>query len=116
MRLPIESPARLKIPIKPGYGWGKLLLEIFEKTVEATLVQPTFITAYPTEVSPLARASDHDAEVTDRFEGRLADAQGAIISHRGRYLTRFQGLSHQEALGACHAMHAHRLACEVERG
>ncbi len=59
---------RLKIPTKTGYGWGKLLLEIFEKTVEPTLVQPTFITAYPTEVSPLARANDHDAEITDRFE------------------------------------------------
>ena len=60
--------ARLKVPVKAEYGWGKLLLEIFEKTVEATLVQPTFITAYPTEVSPLARANDHDSEVTDRFE------------------------------------------------
>ncbi|MEO7148503.1 MAG: lysine--tRNA ligase [Rhodanobacteraceae bacterium] len=60
--------ARLKIPVKPDYGWGKLLLEIFEKTVEDTLVQPTFITQYPTEVSPLARANDLDAEVTDRFE------------------------------------------------
>ena len=60
--------ARLKVPVKNGYGWGKLLLEIFEKTVEHTLVQPTFITQYPTEVSPLARASDRDAEVTDRFE------------------------------------------------
>ncbi|MEP6485460.1 MAG: lysine--tRNA ligase [Rudaea sp.] len=59
---------RLKIPVKAGYGWGKLLLEIFEKTVESTLIQPTFITAYPTEVSPLARANDADAEVTDRFE------------------------------------------------
>ncbi len=59
---------RLKIPVKPGYGWGKLLLEIFEKTVEPTLVQPTFITAYPTEVSPLARANDSDPQVTDRFE------------------------------------------------
>ncbi len=60
--------ARLNVPVKPGYGWGKLLLEIFEKTVESTLVQPTFITAYPTEVSPLARANDNDPEVTDRFE------------------------------------------------
>ncbi len=59
---------RLKVPVKSGYGWGKLLLEIFEKTVESTLVQPTFITAYPTEVSPLARANDADPEVTDRFE------------------------------------------------
>jgi lysyl-tRNA synthetase class 2 len=60
--------ARLKIPVKADYGWGKLLLEIFEKTVEGTLVQPTFITAYPTEVSPLARANDHDPQITDRFE------------------------------------------------
>ncbi len=59
---------RLKIPYKPDYGWGKLLLEIFEATVEDTLVQPTFITRYPTEVSPLARACDDDPEVTDRFE------------------------------------------------
>jgi lysyl-tRNA synthetase class 2 len=59
---------RLGIRTKKGYGWGKLLLEIFEATVEGALVQPTFITQYPTEVSPLARASDHDPEVTDRFE------------------------------------------------
>ncbi|MER3547175.1 MAG: lysine--tRNA ligase [Rhodanobacteraceae bacterium] len=59
---------RLKIPAKNEYGWGKLLLEIFEKTVEHKLISPTFITQYPTEVSPLARANDHDPEVTDRFE------------------------------------------------
>ena len=60
--------ARLGIKVKPGYGWGKLLLEIFEATVEETLIQPTFITEHPVEVSPLARARDHDPEVTDRFE------------------------------------------------
>ena len=60
--------ARLKIPVKAGWGWGKLLLEVFEKTVEHTLIQPTFITDHPVEVSPLARASDGDAELTDRFE------------------------------------------------
>ncbi|MGH8235259.1 MAG: lysine--tRNA ligase [Rhodanobacteraceae bacterium] len=60
--------ARLRVPVKKEYGWGKLLLEIFEKTVEDSLVQPTFITQYPTEVSPLARANDADAEITDRFE------------------------------------------------
>ncbi len=59
---------QLRIAVKPDYGWGKLLLEIFEKTVEHTLVQPTFITAHPVEVSPLARASDTDAQITDRFE------------------------------------------------
>jgi lysyl-tRNA synthetase class 2 len=60
--------ARLKIHVKPGYGWGKLLLEIFEKTVEAHLIQPTFITHYPVEVSPLARESDTEPGITDRFE------------------------------------------------
>ena len=60
--------ARLKIHVKPAYGWGKLLLEIFEKTVEADLVQPTFITHYPVEVSPLARESDSEPGITDRFE------------------------------------------------
>lgn len=59
---------RLGIKFKDGYGWGKLLLEIFEKTVEHTLVQPTFITDHPVEVSPLARASDRDPDLTDRFE------------------------------------------------
>ena len=60
--------ARLKVPVKKGYGWGKLLLEIFEKTVEAGLIQPTFITHYPVEVSPLARESDNEPGITDRFE------------------------------------------------
>ena len=59
---------RLEIPLKPGYGLGKVMVEIFEKTVEHRLMDPTFITAYPTEVSPLARRSDLDPLVTDRFE------------------------------------------------
>ncbi|MFT4247436.1 MAG: lysine--tRNA ligase [Pseudomonas sp.] len=59
---------RLGIRVKPSYGWGKLLLEIFEATVEHTLVQPTFITDHPVEVSPLARASDSEPGYTDRFE------------------------------------------------
>jgi lysyl-tRNA synthetase class 2 len=60
--------ARLGVHVKQDYGWGKLLLEIFEKTVEGTLQQPTFITHYPVEVSPLARESDTDKGITDRFE------------------------------------------------
>lgn len=56
------------IPYEKNYGTGKLLIEIFEKTVEDRLDQPTFITQYPTEVSPLARRNDSDPEVTDRFE------------------------------------------------
>lgn len=59
---------RLGIPLKDGYGLGKVQIEIFEKTVEHRLMNPTFITAYPTEVSPLARRNDDDPFVTDRFE------------------------------------------------
>jgi len=60
--------ARLRIPVKKTDGWGKLLLSIFEETVEAGLTQPTFITHYPVEVSPLARESDTEPGITDRFE------------------------------------------------
>ena len=60
--------AGLGIPLKESYGLGKLQIEIFEKTVEPKLRDPTFITAYPTEVSPLARRNDQDPSVTDRFE------------------------------------------------
>jgi lysyl-tRNA synthetase class 2 len=68
-----ESSARtvaenLGIHLKDSWGLGKVQIEIFEKTVEHLLDQPTFITAYPTEVSPLARRSDDDPFVTDRFE------------------------------------------------
>ncbi|NNL54961.1 MAG: lysine--tRNA ligase, partial [Woeseia sp.] len=59
---------RLGIPVKPNFGTGKLQIEIFEKTAEGELRQPTFVTAYPTEVSPLSRQNDNDAFVTDRFE------------------------------------------------
>src|SRR5690606_22213317 len=58
----------LGIPCKDSWGLGKLQIEIFEKTVEARLDQPTFITEYPTEVSPLARCNDANPFVTDRFE------------------------------------------------
>ena len=58
----------LGIPLKQGYGVGKIQVEIFEKTAEHRLLDPTFITSYPTEVSPLARRNDEDPTVTDRFE------------------------------------------------
>ncbi len=59
---------RLNIPVKSADGLGKIQTEIFEKTVEHRLDEPTFITAYPAEVSPLARRNDDDPFVTDRFE------------------------------------------------
>jgi lysyl-tRNA synthetase class 2 len=47
---------------------GKIVMEIFDETVEANLVQPTFITEYPTDVSPLSRKNDENPDVVDRFE------------------------------------------------
>ncbi len=53
---------------KEKEGLGAILTEIFEEVVEPKLIQPTFITQYPTEVSPLSRRNETDPEVTDRFE------------------------------------------------
>lgn len=63
-----EQLAQREVPIPEGAGRGKLQLELFEKTTEPRLMQPTFITEYPAEVSPLARRNDADPFVTDRFE------------------------------------------------
>jgi lysyl-tRNA synthetase class 2 len=60
--------SKLGVRIEEGYGPGKLQIEIFEKTGEDQLRQPTFVTQYPTEVSPLSRKNDDDPFVTDRFE------------------------------------------------
>lgn len=56
------------LSVEDNWGLGKIQIEIFEETAEAELQEPTFITAYPTEVSPLARRNDQDPFVTDRFE------------------------------------------------
>ncbi|MEJ2601778.1 MAG: lysine--tRNA ligase [Gammaproteobacteria bacterium] len=63
-----EVAEGLGIEVLPGYGPGKIQIEIFEKTVEDTLDQPTFVTAYPIEVSPLSRRNDDDPFIADRFE------------------------------------------------
>jgi lysyl-tRNA synthetase class 2 len=59
---------KLGIPFKESDGAGKLQIEIFEKTAEHRLAQPTFVYGYPAEVSPLARRNDNDPFITDRFE------------------------------------------------
>src|ERR1700747_2461651 len=59
---------QMKIPYKAGDGPGKLQIEIFERTGERTLIQPTFAYAYPAEVSPLSRRNDRDPFITDRWE------------------------------------------------
>jgi len=59
---------KLGVHIEDSFGRGKILIEIFEKTVEPKLEGPVFITHYPAEVSPLARRCDDDPFVTERFE------------------------------------------------
>ena len=63
-----EYCTKLGIPVKDNYGAGKLQIEIFDSTGESNLREPTFITQYPTEVSPLSRKNDDDPFVADRFE------------------------------------------------
>lgn len=63
-----ELAKSLGIEVKPNYGHGRILMEVFDELVETKLRHPTFITEYPAEVSPLARRNDHNPEITDRFE------------------------------------------------
>lgn len=58
----------LQLPYKQSDTLGKLQMIVFEETIEHQLMQPTFVTEYPTEVSPLARRSEENPDVTDRFE------------------------------------------------
>jgi lysyl-tRNA synthetase class 2 len=63
-----QTAEKLGIQVKENWGLGKIQIEIFEATVEEKLIQPTFITQYPAEVSPLARRNDDNDFITDRFE------------------------------------------------
>ena len=60
--------AAMQVHTEGNWGAGRLLAELFDATVEEHLQQPTFITQYPTEVSPLSRRNDRNPDVTDRFE------------------------------------------------
>ena len=99
----------LEIPYESSYGIGKLLIEVFEKTVESKLDQPTFITEYPTEVSPLARRNDKNPEVTDRFEffvGGKEIANGfSELNDPEDQAARFKAQVEQKEAGDEEAMH-----------
>lgn len=66
--LALEYARSIGLELPDSIGYGKLITEIFEEVAEPKLIQPTFITEYPTEVSPLSRKSDNDPEFVDRFE------------------------------------------------
>jgi lysyl-tRNA synthetase class 2 len=56
------------LPVEPTVPYGNLLVEVFEQVAESQLIQPTFMTGYPLEVSPLARKNDANPTLVDRFE------------------------------------------------
>jgi len=99
----------LGIPVKESYGLGKIQIEIFEKTVEHKLMNPTFITAYPVEVSPLARRNDDNPEVTDRFEffvgGREIANGFTELNDAEDQAERFQKQVEEKEAGDDEAMH-----------
>jgi len=100
---------KLEIPMKDIYGLGKVQIEIFEKMAEHRLMNPTFITAYPTEVSPLARRNDDDPFVTDRFEffvgGREIANGFSELNDAEDQAERFQRQLEERAAGDNEAMH-----------
>ncbi len=101
--------AQLEIPLHASHGLGKVQIEIFEKTVEPRLSNPTFITAYPTEVSPLARRNDEDPFVTDRFEffvgGREIANGFSELNDAEDQAERFRKQVEEKAAGDAEAMH-----------
>jgi lysyl-tRNA synthetase class 2 len=58
----------IKVKVEKNWGVGRMILEIFEETVESKLIDPTFVTEYPVEVSPLSRRSEENPDFADRFE------------------------------------------------
>ena len=100
---------RFEVPVKDGYGLGKVQTEIFEKTVESRLIQPTFITEYPAEVSPLARRNDLNKFVTDRFEffaaGREIANGFSELNDPDDQAERFRAQAEAMAAGDDEAMH-----------
>ncbi|VAW75600.1 Lysyl-tRNA synthetase (class II), partial [hydrothermal vent metagenome] len=111
----------LDIPIKSSYGLGKVQIEIFEKTVEHRLMDPTFITAYPTEVSPLARRNNDDPFVTDRFEffvgGREIANGFSELNDPEDQAERFRKQVEEKEAGDDEAMHYDEdYVCALEHG
>ncbi len=101
--------ARLGVALESSYGLGRVLTEIFEKAVEPKLIEPTFITEYPAEVSPLARRNDDDPFVTDRFELMIAGREIANgfseLNDPEDQAERFQAQARAKAGGDAEAMH-----------
>jgi len=96
------------VPWKDSYGPGKLLLELYEKTTEATLWDPTFVIDYPAEVSPLSRRHREDPELTERFEGIVVGRElcngFSELTDPDDQRSRFEEQAAQKAAGDAEAM------------
>lgn len=94
---------------KQSDGLGKLQMILFEETIEHQLIQPTFVTEYPTEVSPLARRNELNPEVTDRFELFIAGREIANgfseLNDPEDQAARFQKQVEEKNAGDLEAMH-----------
>ncbi|MBL8258451.1 MAG: lysine--tRNA ligase [Candidatus Competibacteraceae bacterium] len=99
----------LGVKVQAEHGLGRLQLEIFERTAEHQLRDPTFITAYPTEVSPLARRNDLDPGVTERFElfvgGREIANGFSELNDPEDQAERFRKQAEAKSAGDFEAMH-----------
>lgn len=99
----------LKEEVKPSFGLGRLQTIVFEETVETKLRQPTFITEYPAETSPLARRNDDNPHVTDRFEffvgGRELANGFSELNDPIDQAERFQAQVEEKDAGDDEAMH-----------
>jgi len=91
------------------WGMGRMQFEVFEALVEDRLVHPVFVTEHPAEVSPLARRSEHDPEVTDRFElfvtGREIANGFSELNDPEDQAERFRRQMERKDLGDHEAMH-----------
>lgn len=100
---------KLQLPYKNTDALGKLQMIVFEETVEHQLIQPTFVTEYPTEVSPLARRSEVNPDVTDRFEFFIAGREIANgfseLNDAEDQAARFQKQVEDKNAGDLEAMH-----------
>ena len=105
----ITAANSLEVSFDESWPLGKIVMEIFEQKVEGQLDQPTFITEYPIEVSPLARRKEGQPEVTDRFEliigGRELANGFSELNDPEEQSDRFRKQVAQKELGDKEAMH-----------